>query len=357
MRILHVLHSHGYGGAENHCLMLMRAQRAAGHEVEFAGPLDSWIGLACAEAGIPAHHVAMHGLYDLVSHWRLRRLVARLAPDIVHGHLIRGAAYAARAQHGHRGCVAVCTAHATTARKHMGGCRHVIAVSAAVRDNLIAAGYAADTVTVVRNGVPEVGTPDRAALRRELGIPQDAFVAVNAGRFIPDKGQDLLVQAMHDLPASVHVVLIGAPDTAYGRQVLQTAAGLERLHFAGYRRDAADLLRAFDAYVLSSRREALPLAIVEAMSAALPIVATRVGGVPEIVIDGRNGLLVEPGDAGALAQALGKLAANPEMARRMGERGRETYSAELTVDLMTRQTLQVYEALRTTSGPAAGNEP
>ncbi|EGJ09780.1 glycosyltransferase [Rubrivivax benzoatilyticus] len=346
MRILHVLHSHGYGGAENHCLMLMRAQRAAGHEVEFAGPLDSWIGRACAEAGIPAHHVAMHGLYDLVSHWRLRRLVARLAPDIVHGHLIRGAAYAARAQHGHRGCVAVCTAHATTARKHMGGCRHVIAVSAAVRDNVVSGGHAADAVSVVHHGVPDVRRPDRAALRRELGVPEDAFAAVHVGRFVRDKGQDLLVEAFRRLPPQLHLVMIGDPSTEFGRQVQAQAAGDPRLHFAGYRGDAPDLLAAFDAFVLPSRREALSLAIVEAMAAGLPVVAAAVGGVPEIVHDGDNGRLVQAEDPSALADALAALAATPTDAAAMGRRGRSRYEDAMTLEKMAERTIAVYRAVR-----------
>lgn len=227
MRIVHVLHSHGYGGAESHALLLMRGQRAAGHEVILAGPSDSWLARACQAEAIPVHHLAMHGLYDPVSHWRLRRLVRQWRPDVLHGHLIRGAYYAGLAGHTspRRGRpVAICTAHATTARKHMGHCAHIIAVSEAVRQNLLRHGYDAGRITTIYNGVPDVPSGDRHALRRELGIAEGAFAVANAGRFVPDKGQDLLVRALAQCPPQVHLYLIGAPDTPYGEQVRALAA-------------------------------------------------------------------------------------------------------------------------------------
>lgn len=373
MRIVHVLHSHGYGGAENHVMMMMQGQRAAGHAVMFAGPLDSWLGKACAEAGIEAVHIPMHGLYDPWSHWQLHRLVKRWQPDIVHGHLIRGAAYAGRA--GHMQCkpLAVCTAHATTAKTHMQRCAQIIAVSDAVKRNLVAAGYAAKRIAVVHNGVPDgphgtsQGTPDelaaqRVALRRELGIPDGVFAVANAGRFIHDKGQDLLMKAMGqtsgDAQSGVHLFLIGDPATAYGENLQQTLQALRdidvqaasRIHLLGYRKDVQRILSAFDAYALSSRREALPLSLVEAFAARLPVIATTVGGVPEIVLHENTGLQVPPDDATALGQAMARLHSDRALAARLAASGRQHYEQHLTAERMVASTLDVYaHALATAS--------
>lgn len=350
MRIIHVLHSHGYGGAESHALLLMRGQRAAGHDVRFAGPGDSWLARACQAEAIPVHHVAMHGLYDPVSHLRLRRLVRQWRPDILHGHLIRGAYYAGHAAPRFvpsrpRRPVALCTAHATTARKHMGRCAHIIAVSQAVRQNLLRHGYDDARITTIYNGVPHVPPGDRPALRRELGIPDGAFAVVNAGRFVPDKGQDLLVRTLAQCPPQVHLYLIGAPDTPFGEQVRALAAQHDaaRIHFLGYRPDVQRILPAFDAFALSSRREALSLAVVEAFAARLPVVATTVGGVPEIVIDGQTGLHARPEDPQSLAAGITWLASDAAQAQAYAQAARAMFEARLTVDGMVRRTMEVYE--------------
>jgi glycosyltransferase involved in cell wall biosynthesis len=347
MRILHVLHSHGYGGAENHAVMLMKGQRAAGHEVMYAGPVDSWIGQACQAEGIEAVHIGMHGLADLVSHVRLRHAVRRWDADIVHGHLIRGAMYAGWAGYRHRRPVAICTAHATTARTHMQRCAHIIAVSGAVRDSLLQAGYAPEGVTVIHNGVPDgpagAATANvRGALRADLGIPDHVLAVVNAGRFVPDKGQELLLQAMAHWPADVHLYLIGDPDTDYGRRVRQVPHDASRVHFLGYRKDVPRILPAFDIYALSSHREALGLSLIEAFASSLPVVATAVGGVPEIVLQEETGLLVPAGDAAALGKAVARLHGDPALMRALAARGRQYFEQNLTVERMVEQTLAVY---------------
>ncbi len=362
MRIVHVLHSHGYGGAENHAMMMMQGQRKAGHEVLFAGPLDSWLGKACAEAGIEAVHVPMHGLYDPWSHWQMGRLVKRWRPDIVHGHLIRGAAYAGRAAHMARKPLSICTAHATTAQTHMQRCAHIIAVSDAVKRNLVAAGYAAERISVIHNGVPDgpwQGAQDelaaqRLALRQELGIPDGVFAVANAGRFIHDKGQDLLLHALTQTPGNaesgVHLYLMGDHATEFGAQfhhMLQSVRGTQphvaaRLHLLGYRKDVQRILPAFDAYALSSRREALPLSLVEAFAARLPVIATTVGGVPEIVLHEGTGLQVPPDDVAALGQAMTRLHDDAALAAQLAATGRQHYEQHLTAERMVGATLDVY---------------
>lgn len=369
MRIVHVLHSHGYGGAESHAMLMMQGQRAAGHDVMFAGPLDSWLGRACAEAGIEATHIPMHGVYDPWSHWQLQRLVKRWRADIVHGHLVRGAAYAGRAAHTARKPLAICTAHATTAKTHMRRCAQIIAVSGAVKHNLVAAGYAPERVSVVHNGVPDGPAYDgavtnagheraqqRSALRQELGIPEAAFAVAHAGRFVYDKGQDLLLQALALTPGNadsgVHLFLIGDTANEFGAQCEQTLQAMRtaqpdvaaRVHLLGYRKDVQRILPAFDAFALASRREAISLSVIEAFAARLPVIGTAVGGVPEIVLHEDTGLLVPTEDATKLGQAMARLHGDEALAARLAARGRQHYEQYLTADRMVANTLAVYQS-------------
>lgn len=348
MRILHVLHSHGYGGAESHALTLMTAQRDAGHEVMLAAPPDGWLAERCKETGLPQQPLHMHGIFDPVSHGSLRRLVARWGPSVVHGHLVRGAHYAGWAAWHQPGVHAVCTAHATTAYKHMRRCEHIIAVSGAVRDNLLHHQYPANRISLVYNGMPDplLGrdlSSARQALRRELGIPDQTIAIVNVGRFVRDKGQDLLVQAMQRMATPATLYLIGDADTDFGHGVRQLADTFTRVKFLGYRSDVPRLLPAFDLYASASRREALGLSLVEAAAAGLPTVATAVGGVPEVVLDGRTGMLTASEDAQALARALDILASTPGHCHTLGQAARQHYLQTFTVQHMLAQTLTVYQ--------------
>jgi glycosyltransferase involved in cell wall biosynthesis len=159
---------------------------------------------------------------------------------------------------------------------------------------------------------------------------------------VNDKGQELLLQAMARWPADVHLYLIGDPDTEYGRLARQVPHDASRVHFLGYRKDVQRILPAFDIYALSSRREALPLSLVEAFAACLPVVATAVGGVPEIVLQDETGLLVPAGDAAALGKAVARLHDDPALRRALAARGRQYFEQNLTVERMVEQTLAVY---------------
>jgi glycosyltransferase involved in cell wall biosynthesis len=183
---------------------------------------------------------------------------------------------------------------------------------------------------------------DRAAVRQALGITPDQFAIVNVGRFVRDKGQDIAVQALASLPDAAHLYLVGDPATEFGQHVQALAAASSRVHFLGYRGDVPQLLGAFDAYLSSSRREALGLSLVEGAAAALPTVATSVGGVPEVVLDGQTGLLVPSEDAAALAQGLQRLMTQPGLAQQMGVAARAHYLNTFTVQRMLDDTLQVY---------------
>jgi glycosyltransferase involved in cell wall biosynthesis len=344
LRIIHVLHSHGYGGAENHVIIMMRGQIALGHEVMFVGPLDSWLGEACQAHGIPATHLRMSGLFDVLSHWQLRRIARRFRADVIHGHLIRGSFYAGLAGHMNRRPLAICSAHTTNALKHMGRCRHIIADSQAIERNLQAHGYPPDSISVIYTGVPDAPVQDRAALRRELGLDEDTIAVVHAGRFIRDKGQDTLVAAMAQVThPKVRLFLIGGHDTAFAEQVQAQAQDPARVTYLGFRSDVQRILQAFDIYVQPSRREGLPLAVSEAFVARLPVIASTVGGMPEVVLHEQTGLQVPPDKPPALAEAISRLAHDSELAKRLARSGRAFYEQHLTEHIMVKRALGLYQ--------------
>lgn len=203
-----------------------------------------------------------------------------------------------------------------------------------------------ERLVTIPNGIelrpPTVG---RLEMRASLGIPADAPVVGTAGRITEQKGLEFLIQAALLLrPAfpDLRIVLVGDGHerTALEEQARRIGVA-DRVHFLGVRMDIPDLLGAFDLYALPSRWEGLPMAVLEAMAAGLPVVASAVGGLPTAIRHGREGVLVPPEDATALAGALEQVLADPELRSRMGRAARDRYRANFTLEVMARR----YEAL------------
>ena len=168
------------------------------------------------------------------------------------------------------------------------------------------------------------------------------------GRLTPRKGHRLLLEALarisRERPGlSWRLVIVGEGEDEEALRRLAGELGLaRRITWLGQRPDAPGLMAALDVFVLPSTVEAMPLTILEAMAAGVPVVATSIFGVPEIVFEGESGLLVPPGDALALARALTVLLENPELRRRFGEAGRRLHRSRFTVDRMAEETARVY---------------
>jgi glycosyltransferase involved in cell wall biosynthesis len=227
-----------------------------------------------------------------------------------------------------------------------------IAVSRAVADALVEAGVAAGTIAVIHSGVPlaEPLDPEEVlALRRSLRIaPHDPVIGIVA-HVLPHKGYDDLVQSLALIRKAlphIRCLIVGeAPRRRYHRDLLDLAGRLgvgDRLTWVGFREDVSRLLQAMDLFVLPSHTEGLPLTILEAMAASRPIVATAVGGIPEVVRDGETGILVPPGEPGRLAEAVLRLLGAPEQARRMGELGRTRAESDFTLAAEAERTSMVY---------------
>jgi glycosyltransferase involved in cell wall biosynthesis len=206
-----------------------------------------------------------------------------------------------------------------------------------------------DDVAFVPNGIDALPAGDRGKVRSELGIEPGAPVIGAVAVLRPQKALHLLVRAAAEL-ASAHpqlrVLIAGEGPEREPLETLVRELGLEdAVTLLGLRRDIPDVLAALDVAVVSSDFEGTPLAVLEYMDAGLPVVATRVGGLPDLIEHGRHGLLVEPGDAGALAAAVGTLLRNPQSARELGELARERRRAEFSIDQTVRTLERMYAEL------------
>jgi glycosyltransferase involved in cell wall biosynthesis len=318
--VLHVAAPAAVGGLERVVQSLaigQQAHRITSHvaavlstaEHPFLDPLQA--------AGIPVHPILAEGRAYRRERARMAALCREIMPDVVHTHGYRPDvvdAPVARAL----GIPTVTTLHGFTGggwrnrffeRLQRSACRRfhaVVAVSRPLAAQLIRRRVPSERLHVVPNAWREWKAPlDRAAARRQLGIDRDSFVVGWVGRLGPEKGPDLLVKAMPYLsPVNATASIIGAGPERARLEALAIRLGVrDRIRWHGEVLEAGRLFRAFDVFVLSSRTEGTPLVLFEAMAAGVPIVASAVGGVPDVV-SSREALLIPPEDAGQLAWAV-----------------------------------------------------
>jgi glycosyltransferase involved in cell wall biosynthesis len=198
----------------------------------------------------------------------------------------------------------------------------------------------------IPNGVLPSRPPSGHDVRAELGIEPDVPVIGAVGMMRPQKAYHVLVRAASQLAREwpgIQVLIVG---DGLERPALERLAGAvgaqDTVRFLGQRTDVPDVLRALDVAVCCSDFEGSPLAVMEYMDAALPVVATRVGGVPDLIESGVHGLLVPPGDPDAIAAAIAELLRDPERRRSMGARGRERRRTEFDIDVLVRRLEDLY---------------
>ena len=217
-----------------------------------------------------------------------------------------------------------------------------------------------ETVRFIQNGIPDP-QPARPAeeVRAELGFAPDRPLAVAVGTLRPEKAYESVIEAAdilrREIP-DVGVLIVGGEesDTTTGRAPLDQQIrdlGLEdTVYLLGFRDDVFDIVSAVDVALLNSDREGSPLSVMEYMEAAKPVVATRVGGVPDIVVDGETGILIDPRSPDQLARALAEVLGDPERGRAMGEAGRRRRRELYSIDATTRAIEDLYLELAGAKG-------
>ena len=370
MRIAHIIKATRISGAERHLLFLLAGLRGRGVDarliilVEPAQPMDEMVSAAEARQ-IPILRLPIGRDYDLPLLWRLRRALAQIKPDIVHTHLIHADLYGAVAAKLARVATVVSSRHLDDAFRYRPRWRRInrglwamidggIAISAAMKQFALEVEEApADKVHVVLYGMEYKWLSDqdiqaaRQRLRAELNLSANAQALGMACRLVEQKGIPYALEALRRIRAAfprAHLVIAGDGELADELRRLASRLGVaDRVHWLGWRADAAELMAAFDVFLLPSLHEGFGLVLLEAMARRAPIVASRVGAIPEIVIDGETGILVEPRNAEALAQAITRLLNDRALRKYMGLLGAARLEEHFSVERMVARTITVYE--------------
>ena len=215
-----------------------------------------------------------------------------------------------------------------------------------------------DKVNVIYNAVDWSqldATKTRSELRAELGIPADAPLAGIIARLTEQKAHRILFEALAQTPAlaTVHLMVVGDGELRDDLRQRCEALGLQsRVHFAGARRDLGNVLAAIDVFVMPSLWEGLPLSLVLAMGAGLPVVATAVAGIPEVIVNGERGLLVKPGDVAGLGAALARVCGDRSEGMRLGGNARTFVRPRFGVDGYVQSVTALYDRLLAANGVA-----
>lgn len=354
MRVLHVEGgSRLYGGAQQ-VLYLLEGLAGRGVDNLLACPRGSALARRAAPFA-EVHAMPMGGDLDIRMASRLARLMRDRRPDLVHLHSRIGADVMGGLAAHWRGLPAIHTRRvdnpepgllaAPKYRLH----RRVIAISEGIARVLRDTGLPEAKLRVVRSAVPVTDWERpcrRPAFAAALGLPEDALSIGVIAQLIPRKGHRFLLDALPALLArypTLHLVCFGqGPEEAALRGRIAADGLIGRVHLAGFRDDLRLLLPCLDLVVHPALLEGLGVSLMQAAAAARPIVASRTGGIPEVVHDEENGLLVPPGDSIRLGAAIDRLLADAHLRERLGAAGHALMVREHGIDAMVEGNLAVY---------------
>jgi glycosyltransferase involved in cell wall biosynthesis len=239
----------------------------------------------------------------------------------------------------------------------------VLCVSRDLLAQCVASGVARDRCLLLENGIEVerfTRRQDQTAARDELGLSLSTPLIGAIGRLAKEKGFDHLLRAVADLHAQgqpVRAVIMGEGPERAALERLRDELGLQAaVSFPGHVADVRPWLEACDLFVLSSLREAMPNVVLEAMALATPVIATRIAGVPDMIVDGTDGLIVEPGQASAIAAAAGQLLRNSQFRQRLAASARETVTRRFDFADRMQKMREIYDALLDAKSTSAAAE-
>jgi glycosyltransferase involved in cell wall biosynthesis len=348
------------GGAEQMLLQLVTQLDPARYEITVVSlhRLGSPMDREFAAAGVDVVYLDKRLGLDARMFSRIDAAILRLRPDLVHTH--RGLLqYALPSIVGRLGRRVVHTVHSVAEREVENALTRAshwlafragvapVAICESVADSILRV-YGVRAVAVIPNGVPvrTFRSPrlPPAEWRAANRIPAGAVAFACVARLSPQKDIGALLRAFASLDGGEVLLLCGGGEEQAELRAAARALGVaERVFFLGPRSDVPDVLAASDAFVLSSRYEGHPLSVMEAMAAGRPVIATAVGGVPELVRQGETGILVPPGDVEALSQAMRRLAADRGAREALGRNGLRVATETCDTSLMTARYDRLYQ--------------
>jgi glycosyltransferase involved in cell wall biosynthesis len=314
----------------------------------------------CVAAGVRVLALERRSTYAVWDWLPLVRLLRRERVDVLHAHKFRSNVWAAVLGTLARVPVVVAHEHGwerpswivrlLNRRVIARGCNEILAISRAERTRMIEIdGIPPDRVNLMPNGIPKLTPTIGRNLRKELGIPPRSLVIGSVATLRPEKALEVLIEAAEIVVSQrtdVRVLIVGEGPENKNLRSLVRSLGLEKMVFLiGERTDISDIVNVIDIAVCCSDREGSPLSVMEYMAAGKPVVATNVGGLPEMIEEGVNGLLVERRDAKALADALLRLLNDEALREHLGAAGKELQLREFSLDAMIKRTEALYEEL------------
>jgi glycosyltransferase involved in cell wall biosynthesis len=369
-KIVYLIDGLSMGGAERLMVPVLKHLSRA-HFDPYVCAIQSKDGNPMADElralGVPVECLNIEHLRDLEAIPRLTKYLKRIGADLVHTQLeaanILGNISAKLLR-----LPSVCTIHVmppldvkTKTKLHQKVewftlrhfCDRVISVSEeARRYHLAISGTPERQVTTIYNGIDVAPfsnidyASERSSVRAELRIPLDAYVLVTVAVLRPPKGIQYMMRAMPSILAShpnTYYLIVGSGTHREALMEEVSKAGVnKRVVFAGMRKDIPQLLAASDIFVLPTLTEALPTVLAEAMAARLPLIASRVGGVPEMITEGQNGFLVKPEDLEALSNACIRLLKNPDERAAMGAEGWRIVNQKFSIERQVEQLRDLY---------------
>ena len=369
---LHLNTARSWRGGERQTLLLLEGLKQRGHHPTLVCPPESPLGQRAQAAGIALQPLSMRNIRDLM---RLRRLIGSLQPHIIHYHTAHAHSSGLLARLG------MFTTARTIVHRRVGfsihrsgfpGLTHFkygrsvdrfVVSSQEIRQVLLKDGISAERIEVVYDGVPPLPdvTTTSTDIRNTIGVPADALLLGSIGSLSKEKGQSYLLDALgllKDRQQPVHLVLVGAGDEAESLQQLAHQHGIrDRVHLAGFQQpeQISSWLASFDLYLQPSLAEGLCTSILDALQGQLPVIASAVGGIPEVIEDRVTGLLVAPADAKPLAVAIDTLLDDATLSQDLARAGALRAQQRFSADAMIEGNLTVQRELLndvTSDGPA-----
>ncbi|MEQ8763441.1 MAG: glycosyltransferase family 4 protein [Planctomycetota bacterium] len=363
MKVLHINTERTWRGGEQQTLYLADGLHRRGHDSHVLCPPGAPLGEKARSLGLETFEFSLRGELNPMAIGRIAKLLKKVKYDVVHMHTSHahtlGCAAATITGQGlrivsrrvdfsiHRHKLSV------SGWKYRFGVDHFIAISKAVRDVLVKDGIPAERISIVYSGIDpgRFESVPPVDLKSELKLAREARLVGCVAHFGWHKAQEYLIRAIPELRRQVPeavVLLIGHGDRE--ELLREEAAKLspedrEHLVFTGFRSDIPSVLHALDVFVMPSVLEGLCTSILDALVCERPVVASKVGGIPEIVRPGQTGVLVPPKEPVALAEGIASLLLDAQEARRLGRGGREMVEREFTYDATCEGTLAVYERL------------
>lgn len=352
MRVLQIDGEMGWRGGQQQVLLLAQGlaahPRFRGESVTVCRP-GSELARRLHQANLPRIELEMRSPWSPAAVWRLRRIAREQGADVLHAHASHAHTLAALAAWGTRRHL-VATRRVDFAPKGVWKyrrCARVVAVSQAIAAILRQGGVPAERLTVVHDGIDPArfAGADRARGRAALGLPADAVAVLCVAALEDHKDHDTLLRAWPSVASDPRAHLVLAGDGGLRAALEARARELPRVHVLGFREDIPDLCAAADIFTLTSKLEGLGSSVMDAMLCGLPVVATRAGGIPELISDGGDGLLTPVGDAAALSAALAALVADPGRRAALGSAARARAQQRFLASAMADAYVELYDAV------------